>query len=300
MKPIIIALFATVLLYSAKLPAQENNAFLKVMTYNILNGFDRGKNTLREEELTSWVNLQRPDVLALQELCGFTQEKLESLAKKWGHSYALILKTDGYPVGLTSNNPIELKERLLEEMWHGMLHVKTYGIDFFVVHLSPSDLAFRKKEARILLDRINQLSVENDQYIVLGDFNAHSPFDGEFDRKYPYQLQRSRKRDAASKTHKNLQNNEFDYGVVSTFLSIPLIDVCQRYVPLDQRTTAPSPINVGKWLTAGDMKKTKHRIDFILVSPGLGARCTNAKIFNGEETGFLSDHYPVQAVFDFK
>ena len=39
----------------------------------------------------------------------------QKVAEKLGHHHAIILKADGYPVGLTSKNPIELKERLLDK-----------------------------------------------------------------------------------------------------------------------------------------------------------------------------------------
>lgn len=278
--------------------AQDKDSQLRVMTYNILTGFDWGKDTLREEKMAAWIKSQNPDVLALQELCDFNQSRLEVFARKYGHQHALILKTDGYPVGITSNRPIELKERLLEGLWHGMLHVKTHGIDFFVVHLSPADVDFRNKETAIITDRIKKLATRSNQYMVLGDFNAHSPFDGDFDLMYPYQLERTRKSDAANEKYSNLVMNQFDYGVISTFLALPLIDVCQKYVTMEHRTTCPTPINVPEWLSAKEMEKTKARIDFILVSPELSTHCTSAEIFNTGETGSLSDHYPVQAIFN--
>lgn len=287
-------------LLSLDLIAQGNKVPFKVMTYNILTGFDWGKDTVREEKLIAWIKSQNPDVLALQELCDFDQDKLEKFAEKLGHYHAIILKVDGYPVGLTSKNPIELKERLLDDLWHGMLHVKTHGIDFFVIHLSPADVDFRNKEAGIITERIKKLSGSSNHYIVLGDFNAHSPFDGDFDLKYPYQLQRVRKSDSTNEKYSNLLNNQFDYGVVSTFLAVPLIDVCLQFVPLDQRTTCPAPINVPQWLTAEEMKKTKTRIDFILVSPELSTKCIGAAIFNKGAMGYLSDHYPVQAAFSLE
>jgi endonuclease/exonuclease/phosphatase family metal-dependent hydrolase len=269
---------------------------LKIMSYNILNGFEWGKDSLREGEMITWVRIQKPDVMALQELCGFTQEKLEKIARKWGHNHALILKTDGYPVGLTSNKPIQLKEKLLEDLWHGMLHCETWGIDFYVVHLSPADWQFRRKEAKIITEKIQ--AGRNKNHIVLGDFNAHSPFDGDFDLKYPYQLERVRKSDETNEKYQNLREGQFDYSVISTFLALPLMDICQTYVPLDYRTTFPTPINVGKWLTEKEMPKTKCRLDYILVSPSLSLLSMGACIFNGKETQRLSDHYPVMAEFN--
>ncbi len=127
----------------------------------------------------------------------------------------------------------------------------------------------------------------------MGDFNAHSPFDDEFNRKYPFQLERYRKSDSASTKYKNLNNGEYDYSVLSTFLALSLIDVCDRFVPIDQRTTCPTPLNVPQWLSAAEMEKTKHRIDYILVSPVLAKKCTGAWIFNGAGNYYLSDHYPV-------
>ncbi len=273
-------------------------AQLRVMTYNILTGFDWNQDSTRGTKLIEWLNIQKPDVLALEEMNGFTPERLAEFAKKWGHDYSAIAKTDGYPVAITSNKPIIVKERLLEGMWHGMLHCETHGIDFFVVHLSPADWQFRKCEAQAICEKIEQTASETDEYIVLGDFNAHSPFDAEFNRKYPYQLERYRKRDTTSTKYKNLHNGEYDYSVLSTFLALSLIDVCDRYVPMDGRTTCPTPLNVPQWLTTEEMEKTKHRIDFILVSPELAQKCTGAWIFNGPENYYLSDHYPVMAEFE--
>lgn len=93
--------------------ARESTAGLKVITYNIWNGFDWGKDDERRIALGSWLAAQNPDVVALQELCGYTDDKLQQDALQWGHQYSILLKTTGYPVGLASNRPIELVEKLL-------------------------------------------------------------------------------------------------------------------------------------------------------------------------------------------
>ena len=64
-----------------------------MISYNIWNGFDWGKDVERKTNFIDWVNVQKPDVFALQELCGYTQEMLLEDAKKWGHNYAELLKT---------------------------------------------------------------------------------------------------------------------------------------------------------------------------------------------------------------
>ncbi len=268
------------------------------MSYNILNGFDWGQDTVRRAQLTTWVRDQAPDVLALQELCGFDQEQLSELARTWGHDHSIILKEEGYPVGLTSNKPIQLREKVLDSLWHGMLHCSTYGIEFFVVHLSPADWQFRRREAAIIQQKIlKQLALDQD-LVVLGDFNAHSPFDGDFDLKYPYQLVRARRGDQKNHEYKNLRGGLFDYSVMASFLALPLMDACHRLVALDQRTTCPTPLNVPRWLSAEEMTKTRSRIDFVLLSASLDHRCQKAAIFNGKDTHYLSDHFPVMIWLD--
>ena len=290
---LLVFLFSTSsLLFSQS--SKESN--LKVITYNIWNGHDWGKDVGRHDKMVSWVKSKKPDVVALQELCGYTEEKLASDAKQWGHNYSLILKTDGYPVGITSSKPLEMKEKARDGLWHGMLHVTTWDVDFFVVHLSPADRDFRFKEAGIILNKIETISNKN--YIVLGDFNAHSPFDGELDLTFPKLLEKEQKEDLKSDKHLNLLDGQNDYSVMSKFLSYPLIDVTQRFVKPEERFTFPGKALIGIWYTAEELEQNKRRIDFIMTSRSLAKKCINAKVFNGEDTAMISDHYPVMAEFE--
>ena len=52
---------------------------LKVISYNIWNGFEWGKDSVRRLKLVEWIGSHGPDIVALQELCGFTNEKLSEL-----------------------------------------------------------------------------------------------------------------------------------------------------------------------------------------------------------------------------
>lgn len=268
----------------------------KVMSYNILNGFDWGKDVDRQEKMISWIKSKKPDVVALQELCAYTEEKLSNDARQWGHNYSILLKTDGYAVGLTSSKPIELIEKVREELWHGMLHAETWGVDFFVVHLSPADRDFRYKETMIISKKIK--SIKNENYMVLGDFNAHSPYDGDQDMLDDSHLRRVRESDAENEKHNNLMNEQFDHSVISYFLSLPLIDVIQRFVPAKERFSVPTALLIGTWQTKESVIKNRARIDYILVSRSMGIKSTNAFVFNGDNTSMLSDHFPVMAEFD--
>ena len=110
-------------------------------------------------------------------------------------------------------------------------------------------------------------------------------------------LERYRDKDTNAVT-KNLHNNEFDYSVLSTFLSYQLVDVCERLVSNTSRFSFPTPILIGTWRKPGEIVPTRERIDYILVSQELAKACTKAQIINSGVTELLSDHFPVIA--DFK
>ncbi len=274
--------------------AQKEPVHLKVMTYNIWNGFDWGKDQERKKNWIKWIKEKEPDVLALQELCGYNEKELKEDALKWGHSYAVILKQKGYPVGLTSKQPIILKERVIEDMWHGMLHCNTYGIDFFVVHLSPSDCDFRLKEARIITQKIKNSNPG--RFIILGDFNSHSPFESEV-LKYNKSLLNKYRQVKPKSKYSNLRLGNFDYAVISTFLSLPAIDVAQSFIDLKNRYTFPTQAIESIYLTAEEISRNKERIDYIFTDPELSKTCKRVRIFNKGTTATLSDHFPVMAEF---
>ena len=274
---------------------QEDIKSLRVITYNIWNGFDWGKDTLRHQKFLAWTSFQKPDVLALQELCGYTQATLARDAKVWGHDYAVILKEDGYPVGLTSKWPIEVIGKHREGMWHGMLHVQTAGMDVFVVHLSPADWQTRNREARIVTQQLDSLA--NTKYLILGDFNAHSPMDADLDREKNSLLARYKLGDSKNETYQNLRHDYWDYTTMSIFLAAGLIDVSMPFVKPSERFSFPAPALKNIWQSESEIVRNRHRIDFILASPDLFKQCVYSRILNGPETGELSDHYPVMADF---
>jgi endonuclease/exonuclease/phosphatase family metal-dependent hydrolase len=180
-----------------------------------------------------------------------------------------------------------------------MLHVKINNLDFFVVHLSPDDFRFRGKEADTILKRVNNALADKKDCIVLGDFNAKSPFDDDINRTRKLLLERDIADDSKSMRYKNLVNNYFDYSVIGKFLAAGLVDLCQLYVPAEKRHSYSSPILIPRYRkNMEEVIKRQHRLDYIFVNAGLAAQCTNATIDNGLETGTLSDHYPV--IVDFK
>lgn len=262
---------------------------LRVISYNIWNGFEHDAS--RRANFINWIKGQQPDILAMTELVGFTEKDLGQLASEYGHKYYAIVKEEGYPVGITSNEPITVVKKQVEGFWHGMLHVKTHGLDMIVTHLSPHDWKFRLKEAQMLTSYIQDNLLDN--CMVMGDFNAYSPFDADWVETHAQLIENMQKWDAEQETYRNMRDGRFDYSVLSKFLSIGLTDICRLYVPADKRTTFPAAFLYGWQHGDTRLHGIGERLDYILVSPSLVSRCLDARIHNGIETEGISDHYPV-------
>lgn len=296
------SIFKIITLYLALLmpcSSFSQDSTFKVITYNIWNGFDWGNDTLRRVELQNWVHSQKPDVIALQELCGYNQKKLEEDARSWGHNYSILLKESGYSVGITSKYPIKLKEKIFGKLHHGALHCKINGIDFLVVHLHPGSIMRRREELKILQSKLEEISSGTNNYMVLGDFNAHSPFDQHLYDPNGTLLTRLKKVNEGKKLSGNIDNGELDYAVISGFLSLPLYDVVKNYTStLAERGSFPGRVlgSVNNETTEQLISRLE-RIDYILVSSEWATCCINARVCNGKENWFLSDHYPVVAEF---
>ena len=267
---------------------------LRVISYNIWNGFEHDAS--RRANFINWIKGQQPDILAMTELVGFTEKDLGQLASEYGHKYYAIVKEEGYPVGITSNEPITVVKKQVEGFWHGMLHVKTHGLDMIVTHLSPHDWKFRLKEAQMLTSYIQDNQLDN--CMVMGDFNAYSPFDADWVETHAQLIENMQKWDAEQETYRNMRDGRFDYSVLSKFLSIGLTDICRLYVPADKRTTFPAAFLYGWQHGDTRLHGIGERLDYILVSPSLVSRCLDARIHNGIETEGISDHYPVSVILE--
>ena len=278
----------------------QNKEAVRIISYNIWNGFDWGKDTARAQAFQEWMRSVDCDVAALQELCAYNDKRLQQEAALWGHPHSVLLKETGYSVGLSSRYPIELREKILTGLHHGALHCRTRGMDFLLIHLHPGSVERRREEMGILLKKIGEILQHTDKLLVLGDFNAHSPYDTHlYDPEGPLLSRlRENNKDKPGLTG-NLANNDLDYSVISGFLSIPLCDVVRPYThTLDERGSFPAralgPINEEK---AEQLEARMERIDYILVSESLLPACVDAKVLNGKENWDLSDHYPVLADF---
>ena len=212
---------AVALLFSACAtnPPDAAASQTRIVTWNVLRGFlDR----TQVEPAQQWLREQGPDIVALQEVNGFTAARLTEVAAAWGHAHAVMAKESGYPVALTSRSPIEVVERRLAGMHHGYLHARTAGLDVVVVHLNPSDWRFRRREVAVLAPLVRKLVEEGRQVVVLGDFNSHHPLDCEH-------LDGQRALIERRASGENLiADRTFDYGVLSRFEAAGVTDAAYR------------------------------------------------------------------------
>ena len=155
------------------------------------------------------------------------------------------------------------------------------------------------REAEIIRVIVDSIRQRTNSYILLGDFNAHSPFDAEL-YKQNADLIKKYKKGTPNNTSPNLVGDYPDYSVMSSFYSFPLIDITERFVPWYVRKTFPSPILIGVWRTAGNIGRTPERIDYILTNQEMSLKCKEVKIHCNEETDHISDHYPLEAIFQLE
>jgi endonuclease/exonuclease/phosphatase family metal-dependent hydrolase len=263
----------------------------RVLTYNVLHGFNHGES---RDTGADWIAARKPDLVALQELNGYTQESLEALADGWGHDHAVILKETGFPVGLTSNAPIEIIEKRLEGMWHGYLHCKVRGVHVFVVHLSPSKFAVRMREAGIICPKARRLLDAGERVLILGDFNCSSPLDHQWLQTRPKPEETDTKSAA-----RRAANADPKSAVMSQFLACGLVDLVHKNQHPDELERGTFPTRLLPHAKTDQQRKDKvWRIDFILTDPVLAKQCTGASIPRDNQTDLISDHYPVQAEFN--
>ncbi len=244
---------------------------LKILNWNVLYGFNHKKSIKKG---ANWIKSQTPNVVALQELNGNNAESLSKLAAKWNHEHSVILKHKGFPVGLTSQEPIEIIERRVKGFHHGYLHCKTYGINFFVVHFWPG----KDHEAKTILAKIQPLLNKGEKVVVLGDFNTYSPKDKAF-------------LSGVGKNKKDL------YAVVDMFEKAGFVDLVHKH-DKKAKYSCPSPIIIPRWAkNLKEIELKRERIDFIFADKKLQKSSISATIMVSKLLDQVSDHYPVTAEF---
>ncbi len=253
---------------------------LRVVTYNVLVAFGNYKvgdpyhpGSERKQRIATWLASQEPDVVALQEMNGYTAEQLAEEATAWGHTHALMLKESGYPTALTSRWPIEVLDRVLDGMHHGVMRCRTGGVDYIVVHLWPyKEEDRRMHEVGEALRLAEQSHAAGRPVVILGDFNALSPQD--------LPMLSATGEQELARWRWDLEDPEVSYT-----------DMFQAVADAGYRDA-----NAGHW--PDEMQMHEPRVDFVFLSPELADAVTDARWVYSPEMIRRSDHLPIVVDLD--
>ena len=263
----------------------------------------------RQLAVAAWLAAQRPDVVALQELNGYTQRRLRNEAVAWGHPHVALLKLQGYPTAITSRQPIVGVQRMVRPgIWHGFLRAETAGIVFYVIHLAPFHRSVRLDEAAAILEGVpaaHRASAvtgvlaemrRGQPVVVSGDFNALSPLDREHHRAGQL-LERQQATAKPFRATSLAPDGSLDYSVMERFLQGGLVDVAGTLLPVAaERFSYPTDLHESVVASAPEAAP-RFRIDHLLATPRLARRALRATYVHGPTVEHLSDHYPL--VVDF-
>lgn len=295
----IILLFVA-LMCSASVFSQEKT--LKVLSYNVYWGMKQD-TTANKSKFAEWIKAQDADIVALQEMNGFTtvdpdfipaetanKNNLAKLARSYGHPYCYIVREsapDGaisFPVALTSKYPIVNVRRVLENTVHGFLEAEIEGLHFIITHFHPFSSERRGTEVDQILATI--ASRPSDQkWLFMGDLNSVSPLDKE---EYDNNLLRDFIREDRKKRPQNMnlsKDDELDYSVQQKILNFGFIDALKTFHP-HFIATAPTKMFY-------DQSNHPLRYDYLYVSKNMEEQLVKCEVIKDDFTAVYSDHYPV-------
>ena len=276
---------AILLSISTALSASAQTKF-KILSYNVLKGLQQ--DSLNINRYISWVNKLDPDMVAYQEMNGFTQKSLEDLSHRYRHPYALQSKLEGFPVALSSKTPLVDFRKVTENMWHSYIYAKVKGLNVFVIHFSPFSYKKRQEEVTNIIAQAKALPA-NEPILIMGDFNSLDAADSaQYDATVVKPMLAAEKKEAHIR---NLNNGQVDYTVLKALKDAGFKDsfwLSNKTFKHSVPTSKDGNGQIGK-----NTEKKGKRIDYLWVNDAASRLVTKSDIIHDEDTHILSDHYPV-------
>lgn len=279
---------------------------LKLISYNAYWGMKQD-TTANKSRFAEWIRQQNPDIIAFQEMNGFTQQNpdfapkdsnpnnLQKLAASYGHPYVFIVREpliDGsisFPVAITSKYPILNVQRVVENSIHGFLVAEIEGFHFLVTHFHPFSSEKRGYEIDQILATMR--SKPSDwKWLLIGDLNSVSPLDrSEYDNNLLRDFIREDKKKRPY--NENLgKDEELDYTVQQKILDAGFIDDFKVFHP-NFEPSAPTKLFY-------DQSKHPLRYDYLYVSDNMKDSLVTCDLVKDDFTDIYSDHYPVMLMFN--
>ncbi|MFF2951273.1 endonuclease/exonuclease/phosphatase family protein [Kitasatospora sp. NPDC057965] len=248
------------------------------MAYNILDGGQR-----RTEALLSVIREQRPDVLGLCECAGFdTDGTFGYFARALGLTGVLNRAPSGNHVALLHRPGLEVVRSGTQSagMYNGMVEVVLRTglgeVAFVMTHLHPFSPVFRLAEA----EAVAGAASFTPHSVVMGDLNSLSA------------AELPGTHEALARTFR-LRTTTAD-GRVDTGPA----DLLAARGWTDLESGAPRPTYPSRLPGAEEVPGGSARLDYLLATPELAARCREFTVVDDERAQLASDHLPVVAEFD--
>ncbi|WP_347405116.1 endonuclease/exonuclease/phosphatase family protein [Micromonospora sp. WMMD1082] len=249
------------------------------MTWNIrTGGQDRGGPD-RRDRLARVIAEQRPDVLAVQELGGLD---VAGFAAAAGLRAYLAGSWLGQPVAVLVRPPWPVLDAApVRRPFHHSAQRVVLGTDagpltVLGTHLHPYSGTRRLVEAGWAAAALRRDRAA--LALLAGDLNTLDPYAEHADRV-------GRLPPAYRRRHLRPDGRTVDTRAVARLLATGLVDLAAAAGP-----TVPTG--------HGGVEFADMRLDYLLGTSALAARCTGARVVRGGDAEHASDHYPVLAEFD--
>lgn len=289
----------------------EPRSGLRIMEYNVDYGWGyqdasvndwKSVSDARKKAFVEWIRIYDPDIITFCELNCFgfgTAEKpddidadFQEFAKQYGHGYASLRKQGGrnsFPTGISSRYPLNDIEKVELQTAaqtgyrvHGFIQAECSGITVIACHLSSQDAATREIEAAEIAVRISSETFA----LCSGDMNSDSREDLQHlaDGVWP---------------DSRWWNTTPEYAPIDKFLDAGLQD--SYYLVSDYfQPTCSARDSSGNPYDFVSLDKTGMKVDCIMMTGALAAKCDFAEIIQTEFTGQASDHFPYMVHVDIQ
>jgi len=277
---ILVLLFCGVLLTCKKNNPKNEviNGTFKVLSYNIYEGFRNDPMII--SNFKKWVDTLKPDVIAFQEMKGFTKASLQAFAVEMGFNYTLMHHESGLPVALVSKHPItDVKSG--PSAIH-LIQAKVLDYHFFVVHLNPDTYEKRKEEIATVLAKTKAIP-STEKILMMGDLNNMSPQDASFYDNNTAKMDLVRASEVNNPGTKILNNGKIDYSTIQSIIDAGFYDSWKLFRS-NYDKSAPTKLR-----THGNFT----RIDYIWLNKSLIDHYKDAYLVKDAFTDYASDHYPM-------
>jgi exodeoxyribonuclease-3 len=258
---------------------------LRVLTWNIKNG---GGGRLGA--VLALLRRERPDLLALQELRGFTRDggrPMCELARALGMTPVLAPSVFGQPVAVLVRPPLRItgrsavRWRLHHAAATAVVPTPAGPLTVVSTHLNPFHGHRRRREAIWLAARH---AAAGRLVLLAGDLNSLDPGTGHAARL-------ARLPEFYRRRHLG-PDGEPDTRAIAALTAAGLTDLWQQTGDGDGHTT-PTTAGGREFSDAG------MRLDYLMASPPVAAVAARARVVRGAEAEHASDHYPLAVELEF-